>query len=287
MTKSQTRRIPDWIKTSLPSSNIFYEVKDILKRNNLNTVCEGALCPNCTECFSKKTATFLIMGNVCTRNCKYCNINSGSPTELDIEEPNRVANATKELGLKHIVITSVTRDDLPNYGASHFAETVNKIKDQCNATIEALIPDFKGSEESLQKVMKTKIDVLNHNIECAKNIFKEMRPQGNYKQSLKLLKKAKEINNNILTKSGFMIGLGETIEEIKETINDLKKSNVDIITIGQYLRPSKNNPEVSKYYTPDEFKELKEYALSIGFKHVESGPLIRSSYNAIEAIKKN
>lgn len=288
MKKSQTskRRHPEWIKTSLPSSDIFYDVKDILKKNKLNTICENALCPNCTECFSKKTATFLIMGNICTRNCKYCNIKTGIPEALDINEPKRIANGVKELGLKHVVLTSVTRDDLKDYGASHFADTINEIKKESNATIEALIPDFRGSEKSLQIVLKGNIDVLNHNIECAKTVFSKMRPMGDYEKSLELLKKVKTIKK-IFTKSGFMIGLGETTEDIKDTIRSLKNADVDIITIGQYLQPSQNNPKVEKYYSPKEFEEFKIYAEELGFKHVESGPLVRSSYNAIKAIEDN
>ncbi len=277
-------RLPEFLKRPIIDTDKTRTVRKILKSNYLNTVCEGARCPNKNECYSNHTATFLIMGSVCTRNCRYCNISCQRPEPLDENEPLHVAQAVKDLGLKYAVITSVTRDDLPDGGANHFAKCINEIrKISPNTKIEILTPDFKGNEESLDTIIKAHPDVFNHNIETARDIFKIARPQGNYDTSIKVLKYVKE-NSDIKTKSGFMIGLGEDIEQIKQTIWDLYSVNCDILTIGQYIQPSKEHLPVAKYYKPEEYEELKEIAKNIGIKHFQIGPLVRSSYNAAKLV---
>jgi lipoic acid synthetase len=260
-----------------------FKIKKLLRRLNLHTVCEEANCPNIGDCFSRKTATFMIMGDVCTRNCPYCNVSHGKPQALDPQEPENVANAVKTLGLKHVVITSVDRDDLPDGGASHFANVIKKVKEiNPGITIEVLIPDFKGSIESLKTVLDANPEVVNHNIETVKELYKIVRPQGNYEKSLKILRSIKEISSKTISKSGFMVGLGETKEQIINLMEDLYKNNVEIITIGQYLQPSKNHLPVNRYYSEEEFKEFEEIGYKIGFKYVFSGILVRSSFNAQE-----
>ncbi len=277
-------RLPEFLKRPIIDTDKTRTVRKILKSNCLNTVCEGARCPNKNECYSNHTATFLIMGSVCTRNCRYCNISCQRPEPLDENEPLHVAQAVKDLGLKYAVITSVTRDDLPDGGANHFAKCINEIrKISPNTKIEILTPDFKGNEESLNTIIKAHPDVFNHNIETARDIFKTARPQGNYDTSLGVLKYVKE-NSDIKTKSGFMIGLGEDIEQIKQTITDLHSVNCDILTIGQYIQPSKEHLPVAKYYNPEEYEELKDIAKNIGIKYFQIGPLVRSSYNAAKLV---
>lgn len=277
-------RLPEFLKRPIIDTDKTRIVRKILKSNCLNTVCEGARCPNKNECYSNHTATFLIMGSVCTRNCRYCNISCQRPEPLDENEPLHVAQAVKDLGLKYAVITSVTRDDLPDGGANHFAKCINEIrKISPNTKIEILTPDFKGNEESLNTIIKAHPDVFNHNIETARDIFKTARPQGNYDTSLGVLKYVKE-NSDIKTKSGFMIGLGEDIEQIKQTITDLHSVNCDILTIGQYIQPSKEHLPVAKYYNPEEYEELKDIAKNIGIKYFQIGPLVRSSYNAAKLV---
>lgn len=277
-------RLPEFLKRPIIDTDKTRTVRKILKSNCLNTVCEGARCPNKNECYSNHTATFLIMGSVCTRNCRYCNISCQRPEPLDENEPLHVAQAVKDLGLKYAVITSVTRDDLPDDGANHFAKCINEIrKISPNTKIEILTPDFKGNEESLNTIIKAHPDVFNHNIETARDIFKTARPQGNYDTSLGVLKYVKE-NSDIKTKSGFMIGLGEDIEQIKQTITDLYSVNCDILTIGQYIQPSKEHLPVAKYYNPEEYEELKDIAKNIGIKYFQIGPLVRSSYNAAKLV---
>ena len=277
-------RLPEFLKRPIIDTDKTRTVRKILKLNCLNTVCEGARCPNKNECYSNHTATFLIMGSVCTRNCRYCNISCQRPEPLDENEPLHVAQAVKDLGLKYAVITSVTRDDLPDGGANHFAKCINEIrKISPNTKIEILTPDFKGNEESLNTIIKAHPDVFNHNIETARDIFKTARPQGNYDTSLGVLKYVKE-NSDIKTKSGFMIGLGEDIEQIKQTITDLYSVNCDILTIGQYIQPSKEHLPVAKYYNPEEYEELKDIAKNIGIKYFQIGPLVRSSYNAAKLV---
>lgn len=277
-------RLPEFLKRPIIDTDKTRTVRKILKSNCLNTVCEGARCPNKNECYSNHTATFLIMGSVCTRNCRYCNISCQRPEPLDENEPLHVAQAVKDLGLKYAVITSVTRDDLPDGGANHFAKCINEIrKISPNTKIEILTSDFKGNEESLNTIIKAHPDVFNHNIETARDIFKTARPQGNYDTSLGVLKYVKE-NSDIKTKSGFMIGLGEDIEQIKQTITDLYSVNCDILTIGQYIQPSKEHLPVAKYYNPEEYEELKDIAKNIGIKYFQIGPLVRSSYNAAKLV---
>jgi len=278
-------RLPEYLKRPIIDTEKTREVRKILKVNCLNTVCENARCPNKNECYTKHTATFLIMGNNCTRNCRYCNITCAKPEPLDIEEPKHIAQAVKALKLKYAVITSVTRDDLDDGGAEHFANCIYEIKKLCPETkIEILTPDFKNNKNSLNVIIKSKPDVFNHNIETVKEVFKTARPQGNYQNSLDVLKYIKE-NSDIKTKSGLMIGLGETFEQIKSTMKDLNEVGCDILTIGQYIQPSKEHLEVSKYYTLDEYEILKQMAKESGFKNYQIGPLVRSSYNASGLIK--
>ena len=272
-------RLPEYVKRPIIDTETTKAVRRILKTKCLNTVCEGARCPNKSECYSHNTATFLIMGNVCTRNCRYCNISPARPEPLDLDEPKHIAEAVKELGLKYAVITSVTRDDLPDGGAEHFENCIKEIRKISDAKIEILTPDFKGDTNALDIIIKSNPDVFNHNIETVKSIFKTARPQGNYECSLEVLKYVKD-NSSIITKSGLMIGLGESFEEIEETLIDLKKSGVDIITIGQYIQPSKKHLEVSKYYTLEEYEDLKKLARKVGFTNYQIGPLVRSSYHA-------
>ena len=272
-------RLPEYLKRPIIDTEKTKTVRRILKDKCLNTVCDGARCPNKSECYSRNTATFLIMGNVCTRNCRYCNISPARPEPLDKEEPGHIAEAVKELGLKYAVITSVTRDDLPDGGAEHFSRCVEEIRKISEAKIEILTPDFKGKRDALDIIIQAKPDVFNHNIETVKSIFKTARPQGDYDRSIEVLRYVRE-NSSIITKSGLMIGLGETVEEIEETLLDLRQAGVDIITIGQYIRPSKEHLEVAKYYTLEEYEDLKELARKIGFKNYQIAPLVRSSYQA-------
>lgn len=273
-------RLPEYLKRPIIDTDKTRTVRKILKANCLNTVCENARCPNKNECYTKHTATFLIMGGVCTRNCKYCNISCQKPEPLDVDEPKHIAKAVKDLGLKYAVITSVTRDDLPDGGAEHFAKCIEEIrKISPDTKIEILTPDFKGNIESLNTIIKAHPDVFNHNIEAVRGIFKTVRPQGNYDVSLSVLKYIKK-NSDIKTKSGLIIGLGENFEQIKETFEDLYNVGCDILTVGQYIQPSKEHYPVGKYYKPEEYEELKKLATSVGIKHFQIGPLVRSSYNA-------
>mgnify|MGYP001058752086 FL=1 len=278
------RRLPDYLKRPIIDTDKTRTVRKILKTKCLNTVCENARCPNKNECYTKNTATFLIMGNDCTRNCKYCNISCARPEPLDLEEPKHVAEAVQALGLKYAVITSVTRDDLPDGGAEHFANCIYEIRKLCPDTkIEILTPDFKGNKDCLDTIIKAHPDVFNHNIEAVQNIFKSVRPQGDYECSLEVLKYVKD-NSDILTKSGLIIGLGETFEQIEQTLIDLKNVGCDIVTIGQYIQPSKHHLEVAKYYTPEEYDKLKKLANKVGIKNHQIGPLVRSSYRAAELV---
>lgn len=276
------QRLPEYLKRPIIDTDKTRTVRKILKTKCLNTVCENARCPNKNECYTRNTATFLIMGNNCTRNCLYCNINCAKPEPLDREEPLHIAEAVRDLGLEYAVITSVTRDDLPDGGAEHFAKCIEETKKLVkDIKIEILTPDFKGDKNALNTIIKAHPDVFNHNIETVKKIFKTVRPQGNYDVSLEVLKYVKE-NSDIKTKSGLMIGLGETFDDIEETLIDLKNVGCNILTIGQYIQPSKNHYEVKKYYTPDEYEKLKSLAKKIGFEKYQIGPLVRSSYKAGE-----
>jgi lipoic acid synthetase len=282
-----TLRKPEWLRIDMKKGKSQTSVTDILKNANLNTVCEAANCPNRMECFSNKTATFMVLGNVCTRNCRFCNVDGGSPETLDLDEPRRVAEAVKKLDLKHAVITSVTRDDLDDGGSEHFVNVINAIRKASPGTsVEVLIPDFQGIFQSLKKVVDAKPDVLNHNIETIPRLYASARPEADYIQSLELLSNVKKINSNIKTKSGIMVGLGETFEEVTEVLLDLRKHSCDFLTIGQYLAPSSNHLPVVEYVHPDVFQRYADYALSIGFEKVASAPLVRSSYNANEMLNK-
>lgn len=274
------KRLPDYLKRNIIDNEKTKTVRRILKTKCLNTVCDGARCPNKNECYEHHTATFLIMGNVCTRNCKYCNILTAKPEPLDKNEPKHIAEAVQELGLKYVVITSVTRDDLPDGGANHFAECIKEIRNLSpDIKIEILTPDFRRKDGALDIIIEAHPDVFNHNIETTRSVFKTARPLGDYDLSLNVLKYIKQ-NSNIKTKSGLMVGLGETIEDIEQTLIDLKNVECDILTIGQYIQPSKQHFEVVKYYTLEEFEELKQLAQKIGLNKYQIGPLVRSSYNA-------
>ena len=278
------KRLPEYLKRPIINTETTKNVRNILKNRCLNTVCENARCPNKNECYTKNTATFLIMGNVCTRNCRYCNIGTAKPLPLDENEPVHIAQAVKDLGLKYAVITSVTRDDLDDGGAEHFKKCIEEIrKISPDTKIEILTPDFKGNANSLNTIIFSNPDVFNHNIETVRAVFKTARPQGNYDTSLNVLKYVKA-NSDIITKSGLMVGLGETFEQIEETLCDLKNAGCDIVTIGQYIQPSKNHLEVEKYYTPEEFEQLQKLAQKVGITHYQINPLVRSSYRAAEMI---
>lgn len=279
-------RKPEWLKVRIQNTKNLVTVGNMLKENKLNTVCHGANCPNRLECFSKKTATFMILGSNCTRHCTFCNISAGVPEFLDLDEPRRVAEAIKTLGLKHTVITSVTRDDLLDGGAGHFAHTVNEIKRLSPETVvEVLIPDFRGDLMALQMVMDSKPDIINHNVETVETLYNRVRPEADYHQSLSLLKMVKT-KSTLYTKSGFMLGLGEEDAEVYRLIDDLASHEVDFLTIGQYLQPSEKHYPMVAYVTPEKFELFGDYARSKGFKFVASSPLVRSSYNASEFYEK-
>jgi len=271
---------PPWLKVRLPTHGNFFHVADLLKKNSLHTICQSAKCPNISECWSAKTATFLILGDTCTRNCAFCAVKKGLPLPPLAEEPGLVAEAVASLGLDYAVITSVTRDDLPDGGASFFAATIKAIKKKNpEAKVEVLIPDFKGDERALAMVIEAGPDILNHNLETTESRYPLIhRPPENYERSLNVLKRAKEMA--ALTKSGLMVGLGENKPEINQTLSDLRSVKCDLLTIGQYLQPATSNVPVRKYYRPQEFEEFKIKALDLGFKDVEAGPLVRSSYQA-------
>jgi lipoic acid synthetase len=274
------RTHPDWLKVKLPSGKNYQKINSLVREHNLNTVCQEARCPNKGECWDKGTATFLILGDSCTRNCNYCNVQHNTSNTINTLEPISIANTIKKLNLNYAVITSVTRDDLEDGGANHFAKTIEKIKKLTNCKVEVLTPDFQNDVNSIKTITNTNPDVFAHNIEVVKPLFQKLRPQGSYNNSINFLKNIKSINKNIKTKSGLMIGFGETKQDIINTLKDLKRANVDILTIGQYLQPRKDLHKIEKYYTPEEFKELEQTAKDLGFKHVYSGPLVRSSYNA-------
>ena len=277
-------RKPDWLKIKVQSNSKLNGVAEMLKKLNLNTVCQEANCPNLMECFSNKTATFMILGRECTRNCTFCTVSKNSPMTVDDQEPSNVAEGVKKLGLKHVVITSVTRDDLPDGGANHFVEVIKAVRETSpNTAIEVLIPDFKGDKDALMKVVDAKPKVINHNIETIKRLYPEVRAMAEYERSLELLKRVKEMDPSIFSKSGLMVGLGETKEEVFELLADLRKYECDIVTIGQYLAPSKKHHPVIEYVTPEVFEIYKKKAEELGFQFVASGPLVRSSYHAGEA----
>jgi lipoic acid synthetase len=279
-------RRPDWIKVKAPSGEVHKQLKVLMRKKELHTVCEEAMCPNIGECWGSGTATFLMLGDVCTRSCGFCDIKHGMPKLLDWDEAERVAQAVKSMELKHAVITSVNRDERRDGGAPIFAMVIRRIHeilDDCS--VEVLIPDFKGSVEALKIVMDARPEILNHNVESVPRLFKTIQPQSNYAATEATLTNAKKLFPEGLTKSGIMVGLGETIDEVKEVIRDLRSWDVDILTIGQYLQPSKKHLPIERFYTLEEFQELEAYGKDLGFKWVESGPLVRSSYHAAEQVR--
>ena len=281
------KKKPSWIRTKIIDTQNYFKTKEIINKKKLHTVCQEANCPNISECWGKKHATFLIMGDICTRACAFCNVKTGKPTFLDPFEPQKIAKATKDLNLKHVVITSVDRDDLDDGGADHFSKVIKETrKINPNTTIEVLTPDFHRKGESYKKVVEAEPDVFNHNIETVPALYRAVRPGSRYFASVNLLKAVKEINKKIFTKSGIMLGLGETKDEVIQVMDDLLSANVDFLTIGQYLQPTSKHHPLERYVHPDEFKELKELALSKGFLIVASSPLTRSSYHADEDFSK-
>jgi lipoic acid synthetase len=276
-------RKPEWLKVRAPGSPNYLRLKELMRGLKLHTVCEEAHCPNIGECWHHGTATFMIMGDVCTRACGYCNVTHGAPIALDLDEPENLARAVEALALNYVVVTSVDRDDLEDFGAGVFAATVRAIKarrPECR--VEVLIPDFQGHDASLRTVLEAKPDILNHNTETVPRLYRIARPGGRYARALELLDRARRWAPPIPTKTGLMVGLGETMDEVVEVLRDLRKIDCQILTVGQYLRPSLAHLPMARYYTPDEFRELKRIALDLGFGHVESGPLVRSSYHAHE-----
>ena len=287
-----SQRRPSWIKVRQihDTNDNYHFLKGLMRTQELHTVCEEARCPNIGECWGARTATFLIMGDICTRSCRFCDVKTGRPLPLDWEEPERVAQAVQAMNLKHVVITSVNRDERKDGGAPIFAACINRIREvQPGCSIEVLIPDFKGSRDALKIVMDARPEILNHNVETVRRLFRAIQPQDRYEWAQATLTNAKALEPDVLTKSGIMVGLGETWDELLETMQDLQSWGVDILTIGQYLQPTKQHHPIERYYTPEEFAQLKQLGLAMGFKWVESGPLVRSSYHAdkqVEALSK-
>ena len=281
------RRHPDWIRARIPSGENYERLNELMRSKELHTVCEEAQCPNMGECWGAGTATFLMMGDICTRSCAFCDIKTGRPLPLDFAEPLRVATAVQAMNLRHVVITSVNRDERPDGGAPIFAEVIRRVRQmQPGCSIELLIPDFKGSAEALKIVMDARPEILGHNVETVPRLFKKVQPQDKYEWAMTTLANAKQMDPEVLTKCGIMVGLGETWDEILEVMGDLTERGVDILTIGQYLQPrADQHLPVEKYYHPDEFAELKRIGLEMGFKWVESGPLVRSSYHADQQVQ--
>lgn len=281
------RRRPPWIKVRAPSGENYERVLGLMREKQLHTVCEEALCPNLGECWGRGTATFLMMGDTCTRSCGFCDIKTGRPSPLDWAEPNRVAESVRALGLRHVVITSVNRDERKDGGAPIFAMVIKRIRQlQPGCSIEVLIPDFKGNPEALKIVMDAQPEILNHNVETVPRLFRKVQPQDHYEWAMATLTHAKQMQPLVLTKSGIMVGLGETFDEVVEVMHDLVNCGVDILTIGQYLQPSKQHLPVERFYLPEEFDRFKELGLEMGFKWVESGPLVRSSYRADQQVRE-
>jgi len=283
-TDSRPARRPEWLKVRIPSGDNYFELKSLMRGLELHTVCESARCPNIAECWHHRTATFMILGELCTRRCGFCAVPKGRPAgQVDWAEPERVAQAAERMGLKYIVVTSVDRDDLKDGGSAIFARTIEALRGRIeNCKVEVLIPDFRGSDEALRTVLAARPDILNHNIETVPRLYPVARRGSRYERSLRLLERSREIDPAIPTKSGLMVGLGETMEELCSVLGDLANVGVDIVTIGQYLRPSGEQLPVARFYTPEEFAALREEGLRRGIRHVESGPLVRSSYHAHE-----
>tara|TARA_Y100000817_G_scaffold51537_1_gene37287 strand:- start:17060 stop:17941 length:882 start_codon:yes stop_codon:yes gene_type:complete len=281
--RTSETRLPPWIKAKMPGGPKYMELKELMRKKNLHTVCEEAHCPNIGECWERGTATFMILGEICTRACRYCAVTTGKPNELDTFEPIRVAESVKSMNLSYCVITAVNRDDLSDGGAAIFADCIKRIRETSpHCKVEVLIPDLQGNWDALKLILDQKPDVLNHNIESTREIFPLVRAKGDYDLSLELLAKSKAIDPSIVTKSGIIVGMGEDTKQLKSTMQDLREVDCDLLTIGQYLRPSQKHLKTVKYYKPDEFEDLKQVGLNLGFKHVASGPLVRSSYHADE-----
>lgn len=279
-------RRPEWIKVRAPTGETFARLQELMRAKALHTVCEEAFCPNMGECWDSGTATFLILGDVCTRTCGFCDIKHGRPGSIDWQEPERVAQAAQSMKLKHAVITSVNRDDRNDGGAPIFSMVIRRIRDLVpGCSVEVLVPDFKGSIEALKIVLDARPEILNHNVETIPRLFKSVQPQDKYEWSAKILSSVKKLNPEILVKSGLMVGLGETMDELKTTLQDLRQWGVDILTVGQYLQPSKKHLPIARYYTLEEFAEIKTFGRDIGYKWVESAPLVRSSYHAAEQVR--
>jgi len=277
------RKLPDWLRVKAPVGEGYQELKKLVTSHSLHTVCESARCPNIGECWNSRTATFMLLGDVCTRSCGFCAVRTGRPAPLDLAEPRKVAEAVERLGLRYAVITSVTRDDLEMGGAEIFAATIYEIRQRRpSCQVEVLIPDFKGNWEALALVIEARPDVLNHNLETVPRLYRRVRPQAKYDRSIELLRRAKELADGLLTKSGLIVGLGETSDEVEAVMRDLVQVGLDILTIGQYLRPSLDHLPVEKFYSPEEFRAFREMGESLGIPHVESAPLVRSSYHARE-----
>lgn len=278
---SGPKNLPPWLKVKLTQGKNFLELKELMRSQTLHTVCEEALCPNIYECWETRTATFLILGDICTRNCGFCAITTGRPIGLDREEPKRVAASTKHMGLKHVVITSVTRDDLSDGGAEIFVGCIEEIRKEVpDCGVEVLIPDLMGNWQALSAIVSARPDIFNHNTESVPRLYRRVRPKARYERTMELLRRVKEQDPSIVTKSGIMLGLGETRDEIRQVLQDLRDNLVDVLTVGQYLRPDPKHLPVEKYYSPEEFLSIKVEAQAMGFRHVESGPLVRSSYHA-------
>jgi len=279
-------RKPSWLKVKAPGGENYLRLKQMMQELNLHTVCQEARCPNIGECWDHGTATFMILGDVCTRNCAYCAVSHGRPPKYDIEEPSRVATAIAQMNLRHAVITSVDRDDLPDFGAYIFAETIRQIHEKLpTCSIEVLVPDFQGNVDSIRAVLEARPDIYNHNTETVPRLYKKARPGGRYERLLDIFRVTKTLAPDIPTKTGIILGLGETNEEVIETMKDLRSVDVDILTLGQYLKPSDSHIALDRYVTPEEFRELYEVGMALGFRHVESGPLVRSSYHAWEQVQ--
>ncbi|HVE34950.1 MAG TPA: lipoyl synthase [Gemmatimonadaceae bacterium] len=279
-------RKPSWLKVRAPGGQNYIHLKQLMRELDLHTVCEEAHCPNVGECWEHGTATFMILGDVCTRNCAYCAVAHGRPPKYDIEEPARVATAIAEMNLRHAVITSVDRDDLPDFGAYIFAETIRQIKQRLpDCSVEVLVPDFQGNEDSIRAVLEAGPDIYNHNTETVPRLYKRCRPGGRYERVMNIFRTAKRIAPHIPTKTGIILGMGETLEEVELVMRDLRAVDVDILTLGQYLRPSDSHIPIDRYVTPEEFRHMREIGMAMGFRHVESGPLVRSSYHAWEQVQ--
>ncbi len=284
--EQRPKRRPDWIKVRAPSGETYEMVRTLMRSKQLHTVCEEAMCPNMGECWGSGTATFLMMGDTCTRSCRFCDIKTGRPSPLDWQEPNRIAKAVQAMNLRHVVITSVNRDERPDGGAPIFAMVIRRIRQlQPGCSIEVLIPDFKGKQDALKIVMDAQPEILNHNVETVPRLFRTVQPQDHYEWAEATLRNAKALDPLVLTKSGIMVGLGETFDEVVEVLHDLASWGVDILTIGQYLQPSKKHMPIDRYYTLEEFAELKRIGLELGFKWIESAPLVRSSYHAEQQVR--